>query len=257
MREWKSAPLTRWAPLLAVAALVALGVLLAPTVLGSGGGRARWSGYVAGRDTFSGGGGSARLMQVTNLPTVVVPPAPPQDPAPAEPPVPAQDPAPAPAEPPAAPPAAPTGGATVLDNPNNTLPADLDPNRPYGPPVVRTDWVISKNYAAHGGPGPWGAIDFAFWYDRDSFGSAVVATHAGKVHLVENDPIYGNWVWVVNDHFTTRYGHNQKFLVTEGQEVVRGTLLAEIGSTGKSTGPHVDYQVWQDNENQNPMNFLK
>ena len=238
MPEWKSAPAARWAPLFAVTALVALGALvLVPRVLGSGGGPrlSDWRGPSAG---------GAQQMQVYNPPaTVVVPPAaPPQEPTPAEPP---------------AAPAASTGGATVLDNPNNTLPSDLDPNRPYGPPVVRTDWVISKNYAAHGGPGPWGALDFAFWYDRDSFGSAVVATHAGKVRLIANDPIYGNWVWVVNDQFATRYGHNQKFLVAEGQEVARGTLLTEMGSTGKSTGPHVDYQVWQGDENQNPMNFLK
>jgi len=35
------------------------------------------------------------------------------------------------------------------------------------------------------------------------------------------------------------------------------TLLAEMGSTGHSTGPHVDYQVWQDDVNKNPMDFLK
>ncbi len=150
-----------------------------------------------------------------------------------------------------------TAGARILDNPNNSYPADLDPDRPYGPPVIRTDWVISKDYAAHGGHSEWGAIDFAYWYDQGAMGSEVVATHAGTVHLIPDDPIYGNWIWVVNGHYTTRYGHTRKYLVTEGQPVVRGTLLAEMGSTGHSTGPHVDYQVWQDNDNKNPMDFLK
>src|SRR5262249_49528068 len=88
-------------------------------------------------------------------------------------------------------------------------------------------------------------------------GSPVVATHAGIVHLIANDPIYGNWVWVVNDAYTTKYGHSQKFLVQEGQHVVRGQVLMEMGSTGLSTGPHVDYQVWDHGVNKNPMSYLK
>jgi murein DD-endopeptidase MepM/ murein hydrolase activator NlpD len=47
----------------------------------------------------------------------------------------------------------------------------------------------------------------------------------------------------------------QKFYVKDGDEVVRGTVLGEMGSTGNSTGPHVDYQVWRDGDNQNPMAF--
>jgi murein DD-endopeptidase MepM/ murein hydrolase activator NlpD len=250
---------------LALAALVVLPLLTA----GHSAGRTlgRISPYVAGSDTITGatgvhplansgiaapssaGGGGAQPLTVYNMPTVLVPLTSPTPIAP-----PAQAAAPAA---PAAPAAVASDGAKVLDNPNNTYPPDLDPNRPYGPPVIRTDWVISKDYAAHGGHSEWGAIDFAYWYDKDAMGSEVVATHAGIVHLLPNDPIYGNWVWVVNDHFTTRYGHTRKYLVSEGQQVVRGTLLAEMGSTGNSTGPHVDYQVWQDNDNKNPMDFLK
>jgi hypothetical protein len=253
---------------LALAALVVL-----PLLTGShGGGKVlgRISPYVAGHDTISSaigahplanagapagaaGGGAARPLTVYNMPTVLVPLT-----APTPVPAPAQAIAPAPPTPAAPPPApAASGGARVLENPNNTYPPDLDPNRPFGPPVIRTDWVISKDYAAHGGHSEWGAIDFAYWYDRDAMGSEVVATHAGTVHLIPDDPIYGNWVWVVNEHYTTRYGHTRKYLVSEGQQVVRGTLLAEMGSTGNSTGPHVDYQVWQDNDNKNPMDFLK
>ncbi len=244
---------------LLLAALVVLPLLTAS----HGGGRTlgRISPYVAGSDTITGatgsvhplansgasvagsaGGGSVRPLTVYNMPTVLVPVATSPTPPPAA---------------AAATPAPASAGARVLDNPNNTVPAGLDPNRPFGPPVIRTDWVISKDYAAHGGHSEWGAIDFAYWYDQGAMGSEVVATHAGIVHLIPDDPIYGNWVWVVNDHYTTRYGHTRKYLVTEGQQVVRGTLLAEMGSTGHSTGPHVDYQVWQDNDNKNPMDFLK
>ena len=107
------------------------------------------------------------------------------------------------------------------------------------------------------GPATLAVIRLVGLVRRYTMGSEVVATHAGTVHLIPDDPIYGNWVWVVNEHYTTRYGHTRKYLVSEGQQVVRGTLLAEMGSTGNSTGPHVDYQVWQDNDNKNPMDFLK
>ncbi|MDQ2805669.1 MAG: M23 family metallopeptidase [Chloroflexota bacterium] len=149
---------------------------------------------------------------------------------------------------------APTGG--VLPNPNNAaIPAATAPDRPYGPPVARTDWVITKDYAAHGGHGNWGAVDFAFWHNYQSAGSPLVATHAGRIKLLRDDPTYGNLVYVVGAHFSTTYGHMQKFVVTDGQQVVRGTVLGEMGSTGKSSGPHVDYQVWQDGDNKNPMDY--
>ena len=150
--------------------------------------------------------------------------------------------------------AAPAG--SVLPNPNNAaMPADTAPERPYGPPVVRTDWVISKDYAAHGGHGNWGAVDFAFWHNYQSAGSALVATHAGRIKLLRDDPTYGNLVYVIGAHFSTTYGHMQKFVVKDGDQVVRGTVLGEMGSTGNSTGPHVDYQVWQDGDNKNPLDF--
>jgi hypothetical protein len=133
---------------------------------------------------------------------------------------------------------------------------------PTGVPLTRQDWLITKDYAAHGGNDPvarekWGAVDFAFWHNKDAFGAAVVATHAGRVKLLKNDPTYGNLVYVQGPHYTTTYGHLQKFTVQEGQIVRRGDQVGEMGSTGSSTGPHVDYQVWLDGKNQNPMLFCQ
>ncbi|HUS13599.1 MAG TPA: M23 family metallopeptidase [Chloroflexia bacterium] len=162
----------------------------------------------------------------------------------------------APAAPAAAPAAAAAGGNKTLVNGNYSgVPAAVPADRPYGPPVARTDWVITKDYAAHGGHGNWGALDFAFMHNYQALGAPLVATHAGRVKLLQDDPTYGNLVYVVGPHFTTTYGHMQKFTVKEGDQVTRGTVLGEMGSTGKSTGPHVDYQVWQDGDNKNPMDF--
>lgn len=170
-------------------------------------------------------------------------------------------------------PSAPGGGATRLGAapanaaaapaPGGDLSGLSDADLlPTGIPIKRTDWVITKDYAAHGGNDPvsrekWGAVDFAFWHNKDAFGADIVATHAGKVKLLTDDPTYGNLVYVMGPHYTTTYGHMQKFNVTEGQIVHRGDVIGFMGSTGDSSGPHVDYQVWKDGHNQNPMDFCQ
>jgi murein DD-endopeptidase MepM/ murein hydrolase activator NlpD len=149
-----------------------------------------------------------------------------------------------------------TPGLKVIANPNiSSVPATIDAYTPYGPPVARTDWVITKDYAAHGGHSNTGAVDFAIWHDYQAAGTPLVATHAGKVKLLQDDPTYGNLVYVIGPHYTTTYGHLQKFYVKDGDQVVRGTVLGEMGATGNATGPHVDYQVWHDGDNQDPINY--
>ncbi len=130
-----------------------------------------------------------------------------------------------------------------------------DAERPCGVPLARTDWVITKDYAAHGGPGPWGAVDFAFWWNRDAAGTPVLATHSGRVRGVGDDPIYGNRAYVQNTHWTTIYSHLQTILVPDDQWVTRGQVIGLLGSTGHSSGPHVDYEVWQDQANHNPHEY--
>jgi murein DD-endopeptidase MepM/ murein hydrolase activator NlpD len=69
----------------------------------------------------------------------------------------------------------------------------------------------------------------------------------------------GNHVWVINEHYKTGYAHLQSFAVSEGQTVRRGDVIGYIGSTGQSSGPHLDYQVWiwQNNAwlNVNPQEY--
>ena len=57
--------------------------------------------------------------------------------------------------------------------------------------------------------------------------------------------------------FTTRYAHNSKLLVKAGDLVQRGAVVAESGSTGRSTGPHVHFEVRYKGVAQNPNRFLK
>lgn len=134
-------------------------------------------------------------------------------------------------------------------------PTCSDPERPCGVPLARTDWVITKDYAAHGGPGPWGAVDFAFWWNRDALGTPILATHRGRMRGIGGDATYGNRAYVQNARWTTVYSHLQTILVPDDQWVERGQMIGLLGSTGKSTGPHVDYEVWEDGRNRNPHDY--
>jgi murein DD-endopeptidase MepM/ murein hydrolase activator NlpD len=76
-------------------------------------------------------------------------------------------------------------------------------------------------------------------------GTPVVAAAPGTVTYAEwNDGGYGNLVEITHsDGSSTLYGHNDRLLVREGQEVEQGQQIAEMGSTGFSTGPHVHFEV--------------
>ncbi len=69
---------------------------------------------------------------------------------------------------------------------------------------------------------------------------------------------YGNMVEV--DHgmgVRTRYGHLSAVLVRRGAHIGRGDTVGRLGSTGRSTGPHVHYEVWLDNRVRDPAKFLE
>jgi murein DD-endopeptidase MepM/ murein hydrolase activator NlpD len=90
-----------------------------------------------------------------------------------------------------------------------------------------------------------------------AIGTAVYATADGVVDKAERSGGYGNLVEI--DHgrgIQTRYGHLSKILVTAGQKVKRGQLIALSGSTGRSTGPHLHYEVRIDGRAVNPLPFL-
>ncbi len=91
------------------------------------------------------------------------------------------------------------------------------------------------------------------------YGSPVEATHSGTVVYVGYTWIYGRTVMIENKKydFKTFYSHNSKILVDEGDEVSRGDIIAKIGSTGRSTGPHTHYEVQVNGVRVNPTDYLQ
>jgi murein DD-endopeptidase MepM/ murein hydrolase activator NlpD len=89
-------------------------------------------------------------------------------------------------------------------------------------------------------------------------GTAVLAAASGKVLVAEWHPAYGKMVEI--DHgngLVSRYAHASQLDVKEGDLVVRGQKIAEIGSTGRSTGPHLHFEVRLNGVPQNPARFLR
>lgn len=89
-------------------------------------------------------------------------------------------------------------------------------------------------------------------------GTPVFAAAGGVVSFAGSNGPYGNMIEI--DHgndFTTRYAHCSRLLVAQGEVVQRGSKIAESGSTGRATGPHVHFEVRYRGVAQNPVRFLQ
>jgi len=95
-------------------------------------------------------------------------------------------------------------------------------------------------------------IDFA-----SAQGADVVAVAAGVVTFAGEKAGYGNLVEVSHGNgLVTRYGHNASIAVGVGRTVSRGDTLAHVGSTGRSTGPHVHFEVLKNGRQIDPLSFI-
>ena len=89
------------------------------------------------------------------------------------------------------------------------------------------------------------------------YGQPVLATGDATVTSAGPNGAYGNMV--VLDHgfgITTKYGHLSRFAVRTGQQVKRGDVIGYVGSTGRSTGSHLHYEIWMSGRLTNPMTLL-
>jgi murein DD-endopeptidase MepM/ murein hydrolase activator NlpD len=88
-------------------------------------------------------------------------------------------------------------------------------------------------------------------------GTPIMATAAGVVTYAGTDSIYGEVVVINHDNeLSTLYGHNSEVLVEIGQEVFPGNRIALLGNTGKSTAPHLHYELRNDKKPVNPLNYI-
>jgi murein DD-endopeptidase MepM/ murein hydrolase activator NlpD len=128
----------------------------------------------------------------------------------------------------------------------------------YTPTVWPVDGKLESGFGGRRNPFGGGSYEFHSGQDIDApMGAPVIAGASGKVSFAGWQNGYGQLV--VIDHgggLTTRYGHLSKIDVTEGQPVDRSEYLGRVGSTGRSTGPHLHYEVRINDEPVNPLQYL-
>jgi len=136
---------------------------------------------------------------------------------------------------------------------NNKVRKELEP---AGKPVEK-GW-ISSDYGYRKDPFS-GKKSFHHGVDiAGKKGSEVVAVASGLVTEAGRQSGYGYVVEIRHaDGYVTRYGHNSKILVKVGDIVSKGDLIGLMGSTGRSTGPHVHFEVARNGKSINPAKYLR
>jgi murein DD-endopeptidase MepM/ murein hydrolase activator NlpD len=126
---------------------------------------------------------------------------------------------------------------------------------PEGKPV-KSGW-LSSHYGKRSDPftgkTSWHAgIDFA-----GKKGSDVVAVAAGIVTLAQKKHGYGRLIEISHGNgYLTRYAHNSELVVGIGDKVEKGQVIAKMGSSGRSTGPHVHFEVVKNGKVVNPRKYI-
>lgn len=130
--------------------------------------------------------------------------------------------------------------------------------RGYTPTVWPVEGTLEGGFGGRRNPFGGGGYEFHSGQDIEApWGAAVVAGASGRVSFTGWQNGYGQLVVV--DHgggLTTRYAHLSSIDVATGQTVSRAQLLGRVGSTGRSTGPHLHYEVRINDQPVNPKQYL-
>ena len=87
-------------------------------------------------------------------------------------------------------------------------------------------------------------------------GTEIKAAMSGTVTLVSTEGDYGNHIQIENEDIITLYAHCSLLCVEEGQKITQGEKIAEVGETGRATGPHLHFEIRRDGRTMNPEKVL-
>lgn len=123
-------------------------------------------------------------------------------------------------------------------------------------PINIKDYTMSSGYGFRRDP-VYGTAKFHEGLDfAAATGTPVFATADAVVEVAERKDAYGNCIDLNHGYnYVTRYAHLSQILVKPGQHVKRGEMIGKVGSTGKSTGSHLHYEVRFKGEPQNPVHY--
>lgn len=128
-------------------------------------------------------------------------------------------------------------------------------NTPVGSPLEGT---ITSSFGFRSNPFGGGGRESHKGLDISApYGRPVKCTAEGKVVFAGYRGDYGNLVIISHgEEYQTYYGHLSQILVKEGQEVKVSTFIGKVGSTGRSTGSHLHYEIIRNNKKINPKTFI-
>lgn len=123
-------------------------------------------------------------------------------------------------------------------------------------PINMKDYTMSSGYGYRRDP-VYGTAKFHEGLDfAAATGTPVFATADAVVEVAERKDSYGNCIDLNHGYnYMTRYAHLSQILVKPGQKVKRGEMIGKVGSTGKSTGSHLHYEVRFKGQPQNPVHY--
>lgn len=123
-------------------------------------------------------------------------------------------------------------------------------------PIKLSDYTMSSGYGYRRDP-IYGTAKFHEGLDfAAATGTPVFATADAVVEVADRKDVYGNCIDLNHGYnYMTRYAHLSQILVKPGQRVKRGEMIGKVGSTGKSTGSHLHYEVRFKGEPQNPVHY--
>ncbi len=150
----------------------------------------------------------------------------------------------------------------------------LAPHQEYELLVSQISEILTKLDNIPIGKPARGYISSYYGYRRDPFtgkrafhsgidivaryGSPVRATADGVVYRVGYARALGRYVKIRHKHgFMTVYGHLRKYVVKRGERVKKGDIIGYVGNTGRSTGPHVHYEIRRWGRSLNPLRFIR
>jgi murein DD-endopeptidase MepM/ murein hydrolase activator NlpD len=117
---------------------------------------------------------------------------------------------------------------------------------------ILTDGFGGRSDPFTGEPGQHNAIDIS-----SAIGQPVRSPADGIVVKAEWANGYGNVIYISHGYgYSTRYGHLKAFAVRPGSRIKRGDVIGYVGSTGRSTGPHLHYEVRMNNNPVNPLEYI-
>tara|TARA_B110000467_G_C18232011_1_gene429284 strand:- start:168 stop:995 length:828 start_codon:yes stop_codon:yes gene_type:complete len=132
----------------------------------------------------------------------------------------------------------------------------IENNRYLSGRPISKGWLSSyygvRKDPFNGKPAMHKGVDFAGKED-----TAIIATGSGVVTWAGKRYGYGQLVEINHgEGIKTRYGHNKNLLVVVGDVIDKGQVIARMGSTGRSTGPHVHYEILRNNTQINPIKYV-